>query len=923
HHISRRSLVMSAKAVEERRLRLVYDALDNYNHKKALQESDKVLKKHPNMQTAKVLRALALIRLERLVEAVQILEDVQAGLEDYDESTLQAFVHCFKELNQPERICTIYEKAAAAKPDENLYSHLFMSYARVCNFKDQQKTALALYRLQPSQPYYLWAVMSVLMQATENPVMGAKMLLPLAQKMLTKVHDENGKQWKNAQEVELTVLVLEKQGRPSDAADLLDSPAAELLTHSSTMLLIRVLQLRVAAKQWATVMERSEEALNKVESVDQWLLWTYLLDAAFGLAEESKEPKEDKMKFIDRAFSAVVKACEAAPTYRGPYMAHFEFVARAMRAGVYKADKYGDSVSLLLSYARRFHSRPTCFVDFVKWLHIADDRQAEVESGIAALVDEVMKKALETRQKGDDDTDLPTSNLAECWSIVLQERVRRWYGREIAAGPAERRTRVLRLARGELHTAAVQQPAAALAHLAAEGLYLNYRRDGDPRSLYEALLLLETAARNWQEDHLTRLVLMHFYSLLGVPTRMRELSEQLDIKMVQRDSLGHLGFHAAEFGGHIHFGSIHYTSLGEFYDLADREISECIVTAYQKGSFTQIEGVVGMRRKMRKSIMATAADVANRWISSAFSLKVIDHVVTIMKGDEDPAEWESLSDNRDYTIFPPADQQMADEIKEYGQWAREEMIDLSRTRHLIMRVSANVARGGIEAGRGLFANLNEQLDHCRKTYTEEQAPPPCLVNTPPSYLGEWVHGPFLTPILRLLSSSLDAIEAEGEEKKEAERLVSESELSSLFSSLVDRVKSAIDTPPTKYTVLHMSTLMRLASRAAQSIAFCRQLLRIMGLRLVGEKTASKKSVKDVLSSLMDATKRATDELGEQMERAKDKLENNLDDCFPAIDEPFWNVEWAALLLSEKKEVDVLIARSHISAIDELQACLKS
>lgn len=30
-----------------------------------------------------------------------------------------------------------------------------------------------------------------------------------------------------------------------------------------------------------------------------------------------------------------------APGYRGPYMAHFEFVARTERAGVYKADKYG------------------------------------------------------------------------------------------------------------------------------------------------------------------------------------------------------------------------------------------------------------------------------------------------------------------------------------------------------------------------------------------------------------------------------------------------------------------------------------------------------------------------------------------------------------------------------------------------------
>lgn len=38
------------------------------------------------------------------------------------------------------------------------------------------------------------------------------------------------------------------------------------------------------------------------------------------------------------------------------------------------------------------------------------------------------------------------------------------------------------------------------------------------------------------------------------------------------------------------------------------------------------------------------------------------------------SEWDSLSDNRDYTIFPAADQAGADEAKEYAAWAREEMV---------------------------------------------------------------------------------------------------------------------------------------------------------------------------------------------------------------------------------------------------------
>lgn len=62
-------------------------------------------------------------------------------------------------------ICTLY--AAAAKKDPNneeLLTHLFMAYVRVADYQKQHLTALALYKLKPKNPYYFWAVMSVVMQ---------------------------------------------------------------------------------------------------------------------------------------------------------------------------------------------------------------------------------------------------------------------------------------------------------------------------------------------------------------------------------------------------------------------------------------------------------------------------------------------------------------------------------------------------------------------------------------------------------------------------------------------------------------------------------------------------------------------------------------------------------------------------------------
>ena len=68
-------------SVAERRLRPIYDWLDNGNNKKALQEADKVLKKQPDFQCCRVLKCLALIRLGKEGEAESILNKVNISSE--------------------------------------------------------------------------------------------------------------------------------------------------------------------------------------------------------------------------------------------------------------------------------------------------------------------------------------------------------------------------------------------------------------------------------------------------------------------------------------------------------------------------------------------------------------------------------------------------------------------------------------------------------------------------------------------------------------------------------------------------------------------------------------------------------------------------------------------------------------------------
>lgn len=60
-----------------------------------------------------------------------------------------------------------------------------MSYVRLGDFKKQQQTALALYKLVPKNPYYFWAVMSIVMQANQAEEQQAKnIILSLAERMV-------------------------------------------------------------------------------------------------------------------------------------------------------------------------------------------------------------------------------------------------------------------------------------------------------------------------------------------------------------------------------------------------------------------------------------------------------------------------------------------------------------------------------------------------------------------------------------------------------------------------------------------------------------------------------------------------------------------------------------------------------------------
>ena len=64
-----------------------------------------------------------------------------------------------------DKIVEIYNYAVKKSPNnEELLAHLFISHVRLEDFKAQQSVALQMYKAQPKNAYYFWAVMSVVLQ---------------------------------------------------------------------------------------------------------------------------------------------------------------------------------------------------------------------------------------------------------------------------------------------------------------------------------------------------------------------------------------------------------------------------------------------------------------------------------------------------------------------------------------------------------------------------------------------------------------------------------------------------------------------------------------------------------------------------------------------------------------------------------------
>uniref|UniRef100_A0A1I8P4E4 N-terminal acetyltransferase B complex subunit MDM20 homolog n=1 Tax=Stomoxys calcitrans TaxID=35570 RepID=A0A1I8P4E4_STOCA len=688
-------------AVSERRLRPIYDNLEVGNNRKALQESEKVLKKHPNQLCAKALKGLALLRLGRYEESHGFLQAV-ANEKPVDDATLQVLSFCYKELEQLDKIVDIYNYAVKQSPNnEELLAHLFISHVRMEDFKSQQSVALQMYKAQPKNAYYFWAVMSVVLQGVRGPEKAnpakRKIYLSLAQRMVDKMIQEN--KLESEQEAFLYLHILQLQGMEKEALDFLNGPVCEKVYPGAPIYL--KINLMKSLKMWSECNVLLKNLLK--EDHDRWDYYKDYITTCFELdalhksenniekTDEEKDNVQSNCNTIEECRDFLTELIESSEKkVRGPYLARLELHQRMRQHNIDAKASMGEFSDLVIAYFRLFGDKPCCTHDISLFLPaISIEERKELanklvtETGITSANlpkdKEQMQKHICALQVSRIcgvhlDTDIE-HRLAFYTSLKLRyEHGLSNFGKDLL--PTD------------------MGPSDPYALLAANVMYDISQEEQKSDRIFEALCLLQYVLRNSTSNFHVKLLSLKIFHMLGCLLGAQEMYEYLEIKQIQLDSMGYVHCNPMILAGRFSMARSVYDTTLKFFTNSYKERLEYIAYAYRFCTFSKLEEFMNFKERLTNSLHYVAISVEAQLSDLAILYgNVQQNLNTYMIMSIDPVEdrisWNELRDNRDLTAMIRWDPvHLVDTDRERSQSFKQE-VEILSIRSLMLRMVAS------------------------------------------------------------------------------------------------------------------------------------------------------------------------------------------------------------------------------------------
>uniref|UniRef100_A0A8C1Z5H4 N-alpha-acetyltransferase 25, NatB auxiliary subunit n=1 Tax=Cyprinus carpio TaxID=7962 RepID=A0A8C1Z5H4_CYPCA len=703
----------------DRRLRPIYDYLDNGNNKMAIQQADKLLKKHKDLHCAKVLKAIGLQRTGKQDEAFTLAQEV-AVLEPTDDNSLQALTILYREMHRPELVTKLYEAAVRKVPtSEEYHSHLFMAYARVGEYKKMQQAGMALYKIVPKNPYYFWSVMSLVMQAisAQDEKLSQTMFLPLAERMVEKMVKEE--KIEAEAEVQLYFMILERLGKYVEALEVVQGPLGEKLTSELQSRENKCMMLYRRLERWAECNALSCKLEIVPFDPDDWQFYILYFDSLFHLIDQSWAPPQEGAHSAEGEVHAstaqaisfmkdriATEEAKESKHLRGPYLARLELIRRLRERSCPEAQQLGEPLELMFQFFVKFGDKPCCITDLKIFLDLLTPDQHFINR---------LMEAVPLCAPGEDGVALPGDTRA-----------------------LQRHLCVTQLSRslGQQHALNTEGKLGLIKELKAH--YQHGLQFGDQNMLWQCLGLLEEGLSNSSSNAQFKLLLLLLYCRLGAFEPVVDLYSSLDAKHVQHDTIGYLLTRYAESLGQFAAASQSCNFSLRFFHSNQKDTSEYIIQAYKYGAFEKIPEFIAFRNRLNHSLhfaqVRTERMLLDLFLEADISSPLEESVKSMsLCPEEDDIPWDSLRDNRDLTVlvsWDPKDRQLNEEhkqrsLEEDTLWLRLRSLTLrligcvsALTHPPASRNSEKTTENGVTAKPSSLQSLLSQLENTLNQATQ-------------------------------------------------------------------------------------------------------------------------------------------------------------------------------------------------------------
>jgi len=601
----------------ERKLKPVYDYLEKGMYRQAVQECSKVLKRQPGHQCTRVLKALAMFRQGKPDEAAELVDEVVAE-EPTDDALLQTITIYFKESDELRRICSLYEAAVkqCGRSDE-LLSHLYMAYVRVDDYALQYRTAMQLYKVSPKNPYYFWAVMSLVLQGITGDPGSRALRLTLAERMVERFHTEG--RLDTETEVLTYLYVLQLQGKHGAALALLDSPAsARISGQPRHFLALRRCGCLLRLRRWREARDAAQALLQQER--DNWQHYENFFTALIEQYNEAGEDINILTEGVAYLRGLLERTRQEGGRCRAPHLALLglaEALVRRGRGAVLGA--LGVSCEEeLLGFLREFGHKWCAVSDAKRFLPLLEgaalaDRLRPLlrlaEDGTPQDVSSLYRHLtwLQTARCLTAPADTPAPHLAAAQRLLtLYARTHSLSGQTVPTDIRRNDLYALLAGHSALHAIRL------LSH--------QQQQQQVTRLLLVLIAVLAAAVESSKANFQLRLLLIQLYNMIGCPSAARQCYTRLEVKSVQLDTLFFVSAMQALHCCHYGFANAILGQTNNFFAYADKETCEPKIDAYKLGSLSLLPELAAFSTRLRHSLSYATAFTEHLLLDLTFSV---------------------------------------------------------------------------------------------------------------------------------------------------------------------------------------------------------------------------------------------------------------------------------------------------------------